>query len=68
MSTETRLFSEALYWRKKFTANKKEFGAYDRLTAVSFAKFEVLYNLIEESGLEEAYYQWLKEGGDEECL
>ena len=56
----TQIFEECLYWQRDYTASVKKFDAYDRLTAISFAKFKVLEDLIESMGLYDEYKQWIE--------
>ncbi len=57
---KTTLFEETFYHRKRYCALKRELGMYDRQTSVEWGKFVVLFDIIEESGLENEYEEWVE--------
>lgn len=58
---KTILFRETLYHSGEYLILKKNFSEFDYIVDIQHAKFSVLHELIEESGLEDEYQKW-KEG------
>lgn len=61
-----RLFEDALYYRKCATYALKGFGMWDSMYSFEKTRFDTIYSVILESGLEEEYLKWVQKKESEE--
>ncbi len=58
------LFRKRKFYWKEFTMLEQRLGAFHRRAGLSRAKYNVLFDLIEDCGLKEEYEQWEEQNND----
>jgi hypothetical protein len=59
-STKEVIFENALYHKDEYNRFYKEYGEFDRLTCIEFAKYIALRTVIDEAGLTREWDEFLK--------
>ena len=60
------LFRECAAWESTYRRYRKVPGENDEYAIVAGYKFQVLYNVIEDAGLDGEYAQWKKQSTEKE--